>query len=197
MDRSAPRPAWRRRKPLTIVIEWSMLNIDPTFFRAEKDIMGFVLRSVFLAWILPGLVTAVAANLPTVALAGDSSSASGKVDPAAEEFFEAKVRPVLAARCYGVPWGGEVQGGPAARRSGLHAQGGRERTGGRAGQARREHADRGDPLRRRGPDASQGEAQGRGDRRPDGVGQARRKLARAAARRRPGRGHRLGRHVPQ
>jgi mono/diheme cytochrome c family protein len=76
-----------------------MLNIGQTFFGAEKDIMGLSLRSFFPGGILPGLVLAIVAILPAVAAAGDPPSGGGKLDAAAEEFFEAKVRPVLAARC--------------------------------------------------------------------------------------------------
>ena len=61
-------------------------------------------------------------------------------------------------------------------------KGGETGPGRGAGQARGEPADRGDPLRGGGADAPQGKAQGRGDRRPDRLGQARRILARASSR---------------
>jgi mono/diheme cytochrome c family protein len=77
-----------------------MLNIGQTFCYAEMDVMGFSHRPVFPVWILPGLVLAatVAVGSPPT-IAGDPRPDKGKLDPAEEEFFEARVRPVLAAHC--------------------------------------------------------------------------------------------------
>src|SRR5216110_769942 len=61
--------------------------------------MGISLRSVFAAGMLPGLVLAVAATFPMMVAAGDSRPNGVKFDLAEEEFFESKVRPVLAAHC--------------------------------------------------------------------------------------------------
>ena len=48
---------------------------------------------------LPWLVLAVLATLPLVCAADDSQSTKGKLEAAQEDFFEAKVRPVLADNC--------------------------------------------------------------------------------------------------
>ena len=56
-------------------------------------------RSAATGWILPLLLLAFAATSGVNVSAGDLSPTKGKLDPAAEEFFELKVRPVLAAHC--------------------------------------------------------------------------------------------------
>ena len=90
----------RGRKPLTMPAEWSMLNIGQTFYDAEADEMVFCLRADFLRGILPALVLTATIAVPSLgATAGDPPPNGGKLDAATEEFFEAKVRPVLAARC--------------------------------------------------------------------------------------------------
>ncbi|HZW33494.1 MAG TPA: DUF1553 domain-containing protein [Isosphaeraceae bacterium] len=62
--------------------------------------MGLSLRWAFRGWMAPGLVlSATMAMTAMPAIAGDPGPNGGKLDPAAEEFFEAKVRPVLAAHC--------------------------------------------------------------------------------------------------
>jgi len=61
--------------------------------------MGFPLRPVIRGWIWPWLLVAVAATLPVDVAAGDLIPAKDKLDPAQEEFFEARVRPVLASHC--------------------------------------------------------------------------------------------------
>jgi mono/diheme cytochrome c family protein len=50
-------------------------------------------------WILPWLWLAFAATSGVNVVAGDLAPTKSKLDPAEEEFFEAKVRPVLAAYC--------------------------------------------------------------------------------------------------
>ncbi len=63
--------------------------------------MGLPLRSVFLDRLTPALLlTAMIAVTSPPAEAGDSAPNAGKLDPAVEEFFEAKVRPLLVARCF-------------------------------------------------------------------------------------------------
>lgn len=94
--------------------------------------MRLSLRSIFGFGILFLAVTAI---LPAIAAAGDASPGASKPDPAEEEFFEAKVRPVLSAHCLGCH-------GPEKSKAGLRlnaqfdAQGRRERSGRRAGKAR-------------------------------------------------------------
>jgi len=61
--------------------------------------MGFPLRPVVRGWIWPWLLLAVAATSPVDVAAGDLRPTTDKVDTAREEFFEARVRPVLASRC--------------------------------------------------------------------------------------------------
>jgi mono/diheme cytochrome c family protein/cytochrome c553 len=50
-------------------------------------------------WMLPWLWLAFTATPAVNVAAGDLSPAQGKLDPAEEEFFEAKIRPVLVAHC--------------------------------------------------------------------------------------------------
>ena len=135
-----------------------------------------------------GLIAAIVAIGPA-ARAGDPPPGGGKPDPAEEEFFEAKVRPVLAEHCLECHGAEKSKAGLRLDARDVDAQGGRRRAGGRAGQARGEHAGRGDPLRGRRADAPQGQAQGRRDRRPDRLGQAGRPLALAP----PGRAEARGR----
>jgi mono/diheme cytochrome c family protein len=51
--------------------------------------------------VLPVLAVAVAMILSAIAVAGDASPGVTKLDPAEEEFFEVKVRPVLSEHCLG------------------------------------------------------------------------------------------------
>jgi hypothetical protein len=89
-----------------------MLNIGQTFCGAETDVMGLSLRGVFMGWITPGLVlSATIAMMAPPAIAGDPGPNGGKLDPATEEFFEAKVRPVLAAHCLECHGSGKPKGG--------------------------------------------------------------------------------------
>ena len=128
-------------------------------------------------------------------LAGRSARAEDAgppVDPAAADFFETKVRPVLAAHCW------ECHG-PDKQKSGLRldsragrAQGGRYRAGRDDRQARGEPAGRGDRLRWGGADAAQGKAFEGRDRLAFRLGQAGRapglstgQIAEARRRRRP------------
>jgi mono/diheme cytochrome c family protein len=60
--------------------------------------MGFTLSSTLWRRITCGLLVAMAAS-GMITRAGDSPPGAGKPDPAEEEFFEAKVRPVLAEHC--------------------------------------------------------------------------------------------------
>ncbi len=60
--------------------------------------MALSMRAMGWRTILSGLVVTIAASLPAVR-AGDAPAGAGKPDPAEEEFFEAKVRPVLAEHC--------------------------------------------------------------------------------------------------
>jgi mono/diheme cytochrome c family protein len=90
-----------------------MLNIGQTFAAARrKDVMGLSLRSVFAAWLRAGLVLAatVMTTWPAT-VAGDPGPNGGKLDPSEEEFFEAKVRPVLAAHCFECHGTGKHKGG--------------------------------------------------------------------------------------
>src|SRR5262245_21339303 len=61
--------------------------------------MGSSLSWVLRVWIQASLTLAIAAMAPVVVAAGDPRPDGGKPDPAEEEFFEAKVRPILAAHC--------------------------------------------------------------------------------------------------
>jgi len=61
--------------------------------------MGFPLRPVIRGWIWPWLLLAVAATSPVDVAAGDLRPTKDKLNPAQEEFFEARVRPVLASHC--------------------------------------------------------------------------------------------------
>ena len=63
--------------------------------------MRLSLRSTFGGGTLLVLVIAIVAILPAIAAAGDASPGGSKLDPAEEEFFEARVRPVLSAHCLG------------------------------------------------------------------------------------------------
>jgi mono/diheme cytochrome c family protein len=54
---------------------------------------------VFARRTLRWLSLAIAVSLPTLAIADDSGTKQGNLDAAEEEFFEAKVRPVLADNC--------------------------------------------------------------------------------------------------
>src|SRR5262245_41997090 len=62
--------------------------------------MGLSRRLVSPKWLMAGwALAATVATTLAPALAGDSRPSGVKLDPAVEEFFEARVRPVLAARC--------------------------------------------------------------------------------------------------
>ena len=105
------------------------------------------------AW--PGL------SCPASSPPATAGEPGGKLDPATVEFFESKVRPVLANHCWQCH-------GPDKQKAGLRLdsreavlKGGETGPGDRDRQARGEPADRGDPLRRLGPDAAQGQARGR------------------------------------
>ena len=109
--------------------------------------------------------------------AGEEAS---KPDPATADFFEARVRPVLAAHCW------ECHG-PQKQKSGLRLdsreavlRGGETGPAVTAGQGRREPAGRGDRLLRLDPDAAAGKARTGGDRRADRLGEAGSGLARVA-----------------
>jgi len=56
-------------------------------------------RSAFLAWIKAGLVLASATTSAVIIAAEDLRPDKGKLEAAQEEFFEARVRPVLADNC--------------------------------------------------------------------------------------------------
>jgi mono/diheme cytochrome c family protein/cytochrome c553 len=76
-----------------------MLNNGRIFSSAEMDMRDLSWRPAARSWILPWLWLAFAATSGGNVTAGDLSPIKGKVDPAEEEFFEVKVRPVLAAHC--------------------------------------------------------------------------------------------------
>jgi hypothetical protein len=66
----------------------------------EGDFMRGPLRFALRAGIVTGLaLAAVAVASRDVVAGGDARPAKGKPDPAEEEFFEAKVRPVLVENC--------------------------------------------------------------------------------------------------
>jgi cytochrome c553 len=76
-----------------------MLNIDQTFGCAEFGMRGVWLRPVLGLWI-PWLLAAGATSAPASAVAAsDEQPANGKLEAEQEEFFEAKVRPLLVAHC--------------------------------------------------------------------------------------------------
>ena len=133
--------------------------------------MALSMRSTRWRWISSALIATIVAIGPA-ARAGDPPPIGAKPDPAEEEFFEAKVRPVLADHCLECHGAEKAKAGLRLDCASVDAQGGRSRAGRRAGQARREPADRGDPIRRRRADAPQGKAQGCRDRRADRLGQA-------------------------
>ena len=60
--------------------------------------MGLSVRSTLWRRMLSGLIVLIVAGVPA-ARAGDLPPGQGKPDPAEEEFFEMKVRPVLAEHC--------------------------------------------------------------------------------------------------
>ena len=76
-----------------------------------------------------------------------------KADPATAEFFEARSGRCWPSTAWSVTALRSRRGACGSTRAG-HAQGAANRAGGAAGQGRREPADRGDPLRRRGADAA-------------------------------------------
>ena len=117
-------------------------------------------------WFGMGLLTLV------LAVPGRAEEVQAKPGPEQVEFFETKVRPVLADHCL------ECHG-PEKQKGGLRLDSpDAMRTGGDSGPAivagrpGAEPADRGDPLRRADPDAAQGEARRRRDRRADRLGEA-------------------------
>jgi mono/diheme cytochrome c family protein/cytochrome c553 len=63
------------------------------------DMRDYSRRAAASGWILPWLLLAFAATSGVNVVAGDLAPTKGKLDVAAEEFFEVKVRPVLAAHC--------------------------------------------------------------------------------------------------
>src|SRR5262245_19863688 len=67
-------------------------------FRAEYRDMGLSVRSTHWPPLYFGLIATIAAIAPAVR-AGDPPAVAAKADPAEEEFFETKVRPVLAEHC--------------------------------------------------------------------------------------------------
>ena len=159
-----------------------MFNIGQTFGCAEMRHDGFRASGQLVGgWIWPCVV------------ACHRGDVSGRMSPPAichpprisstrqrEEFFEARVRPVLASHCLECHGAEKHKGGLRLDGRDAMLRGGETGRGRRAGQARRKPADRGDPLWGGRADAPQGKAQGRRDRRLDPVGQARRALARAA-----------------
>src|SRR5262249_14962244 len=64
---------------------------------AEIDRMGFTPRRVLASWVWPGLLLACTAIAN--AAAGDVPPAKGQLDSTEDEFFETRVRPLLAAHC--------------------------------------------------------------------------------------------------
>ena len=76
-----------------------MLNIGQTSAARSMTWQVYRSASIFSGRILPWLVLAVLATSPAVCAAGDPQPDKGKLDAAQEEFFEAKVRPVLADNC--------------------------------------------------------------------------------------------------
>jgi mono/diheme cytochrome c family protein len=76
-----------------------MLNISQTFGCAEIDAMAFPLRPVVTSLTWPGLLLAFIAAFSFDVGADDSPPAKVKLDAAQEEFFEARVRPVLVSHC--------------------------------------------------------------------------------------------------
>src|SRR5689334_6374187 len=60
--------------------------------------MGLCAGSTLWRRVLSGLIVAIATSGPAVR-AGDPPPSAAKPDPAEEEFFETKVRPVLAEHC--------------------------------------------------------------------------------------------------
>ena len=104
-----------------------------------------------------------------------------RTTPGATEFFEKSIRPMLAEKCQKCHGGDKTRGGLSLASRELGAQGGRQRTGGRAGQAAREPDHRGRRAARRAEDAARGEAlPGRG-RPPEALDRARPALARGAS----------------
>jgi Planctomycete cytochrome C len=78
-----------------------LLNVGQTFEGARLPIMSTRLRGVFrvVSLLIPGL--GFCAGLGgTNCRAVKVGEAAAKPDPAAVDFFEAKVRPVLAAHCW-------------------------------------------------------------------------------------------------
>jgi hypothetical protein len=67
-------------------------------FRAECGIMGLSMRWTGWRRVLSGAIVTIATSVPMVR-AGDPPPGGPKLDPAEEEFFEARVRPVLAEHC--------------------------------------------------------------------------------------------------
>jgi mono/diheme cytochrome c family protein len=59
------------------------------------------LRFTIRREILPVMAMTVATILSAIAAAGDAAPGGNRLDPAEEEFFEARVRPVLAEHCLG------------------------------------------------------------------------------------------------
>ena len=116
--------------------------------------------AVFLLW-LAGSVSFAGESLPT---------------PTAEQlaFFESRVRPVLADRCYSChsAQSDEDQGRPPARHARRHAPRRPLGAGDRPGRSGLERADPGGAVCRPGPsDAAQGrETRSRADRRPGSLG---------------------------
>jgi hypothetical protein len=77
-----------------------MFNIGQTLGDAGTDVVNVRLCSVlfFGRRGAVAMIAAIAVTAPS-ARAGDPVPKGGKLDPAAEEFFELKVHPVLVARC--------------------------------------------------------------------------------------------------
>ncbi len=146
--------------------------------------MVFSRRSFARGWIWIGCVCAIAATSARAVAAGDVEPGKTKStsDAAEEEFFEAKVRPVLVAHCLECHGPEKHKGGLRLDARDAMLKGGETGPVVVPGKPEAEPAHRGDPLRRRGADASQGQAQGRRDRRADGLGQAGAHLARAPSR---------------
>jgi hypothetical protein len=77
-----------------------MLNIGQTFCDAETAIMRLRLRSIIVGLLMPALLLTASSTVTARAAAGgDPPVVGGNHDPLADEFFEAKVRPVLDSRC--------------------------------------------------------------------------------------------------
>ncbi len=138
--------------------------------------------SIFSRRTLSWLVLAVLATLPVVSAADPPPTDTGKLEAAQEEFFEAKVRPVLADNCLECHGAEKHKGGLRLDVRAAMLKGGE--TGPAVVPGKPEESPLIEAIRYEGDVQMppKRKAQGRGDRRPDRLGQARRILARATSR---------------